>query len=73
MKLCKRNTGLTEDEFNDLLDSLETIHTVIKKRKIAATALYMYLMKMRTGFPCEDIGNIFHVTKTTVQRLIRQI
>lgn len=36
-------------------------------------ALYMYLMRMRTGLPYEDIGNVFHVTTTTAQKLIRQI
>lgn len=73
MKLCKRNTGLSEAQFIELKHSLLSVHTVIACRKTVATALYMYLMKMRTGFPYEDIGNIFHVTKSTVQRLISKI
>lgn len=40
---------------------------------MAAAALYMYFMKMRTGLPSEDIGNHFNVTSVTVQRLISQI
>lgn len=71
--MCKRNTGLSEDQFNDLLHSLRSLPTVIKNSKSAAVALYMYLMKMRTGFACEDIGNVFHVSRTTVQRSIDQI
>lgn len=73
MKLCVRNTGLTETQFYDLLDSLQSVYAVIQKRKTCVTALYMYLMKMRTGFPCEDIANIFNVSRTTVQRLISKM
>lgn len=73
MKLCKRNTGLNEVDFNNLLQSLQSVHSVFINQKKASTALYMYLMKMRTGFPFEDIGNLFHVTKTTAQRLVAKI
>lgn len=69
MKLCKRNTAITESQFNELFASLRSVHSTIKTRKTASAALYMYLMKMRTGFPFEDIGNIFGVSKSTVQRL----
>lgn len=71
--MCKRYTGLSEDQFNELLQTLRSVRSVIKNPKSAAVALYMYLMKMRTGFACEDIGNFFHVSKTTVQRLINKI
>lgn len=73
MEICKRNTGLEEDKFIDLLNSLSSINAFIKSRETAPVALYMYLMKMHTGFPSEDIGNVFNVTKVTVQRLISQI
>lgn len=73
MILCKRNTGLTVANFNGLFNSLGSIHAFIKNKKTAAAALYMYLMKMRTGIPNGDLGNNFHVTKQTVARLVKQI
>lgn len=73
MDACKRNTALTVEKFNDLFDSLPSVHLNIQKRRTAVAALYMYLMKMRTGLPTEDIGNQFHVSATSVQRLISKI
>lgn len=73
MEACKRNTGLTVEQFNDLFDSLPGVHLFTQKRRTATAALFMYLMKMRTGLPTEDIGKQFHVTATSVQRLISKI
>lgn len=61
------------DQFNDLFDSLSSMNLFIKQRRTAASALYMYLMKMRTGLPNEDIAIQFHVSKSTVNRLISQV
>lgn len=66
----KRNTGLTLDQFEDLIQKLTTLHNTFKIKARAPTALYMYLMKMRTNLPSEDIGRMFQVSRTTADRLI---
>lgn len=73
MELCKRNTALTGEEFIQLFESLQSVHSFFNIRRTAIAALYMYLMKMRTRLPAEDIGNLFNVTKTTVGRLISRM
>lgn len=69
LKQCvKRNTGLTLDKFNDLLSKLPSLQGSFQNPSHAEVALYMYLMKMRTGQPSEDIGRVFSVTRVTVER-----
>lgn len=73
MESCKRYTALTNEQFNDLYNSLPSIRQSIKSRRTAAAALFVYLMKMRTGFPNKDIAIQFGISETTVQRLIQQV
>lgn len=73
MDVCKRMTGLTEEQFNHLFHSLQSVNVHIKNQRTAASALFMYLMKMRTALPYEDIAHAFHVTASTVSNLISKI
>lgn len=66
----KRNTSLTYEDFCGVLDELVSLKARDQKPHIA---LYMYLMKMRTGWPDEDIKNIFHVSLATVNRKLRKV
>lgn len=68
----KRDTGLTPEQFNDLYSSLPSLHNVFDCCSKSSDALYMYLMKMRTGIPDEDIGNTFKLSRTTVGRRVKE-
>lgn len=52
---------------------LPTLQSSLKTRNKSAAALYMYLMKMRTGLPSEDIGNTFHISRVTVERYLKKV
>lgn len=67
-EFVKRNTGLTLDQFNDLSSKLPSLTGSFQNPSHAEVALYMYLTKMRTGKPSEDIGRDFSVTRVTVER-----
>lgn len=69
----QRNTGLTITQFNDLVDKLPTLHSVFSNQLHVKSAVYMYLMKMRTGLPSADIGNTFHVSRVTVERQLAKV
>lgn len=69
----KRNTALSLDQFEDLLQRLPTLQSLFKSPKNATVALYMYLMKMRTGQPSQDIGRLFSVTRVTVERRMTKV
>lgn len=73
MKVCKRYTGLTLEQFNDLFNSLQCVDSFIRNHRTSTAALYMYLMKMRTGWPNQDIAIQFSVSETTTRRLISQM
>lgn len=69
----QRNTGLTKDQFEDLLQRVPSIQLAFNgNRARASAALYTYLMKMRTGLPSADVGNKFKITRTTVDRQIEK-
>lgn len=68
-----RNTGLSLEQFNDLFQKIPTLGTLISTRFHAPSALYMYLMKMRTGLPSADIGKLFGVTRTTVDKQLQKV
>lgn len=70
--IIKRDTGLTPEQFDDLHSSLPSLVNDFNCVTKASDALYMYLMKMRTGMPDEDIGNIFTLSRTTVGRRIKE-
>lgn len=72
-KVVQRETGLTPAQFNDLLSVLPTLQVSFGSSQKASDALYMYLMKMRNGWPDEDIGNIFNVSATTIGRKIKTV
>lgn len=69
-KIVKRDTGLSPDQFQDLFSRLPTLRSTFRYADIAKDALYMYLMKVRTAMPNEDIGTAFKISKTTVGRRI---
>lgn len=69
----KRNTALTYDQFEDLLTKLPSLPNSFANASRAAATLYMYLMKMRTGQPSDDIGNKFGITRVTVERQITKV
>lgn len=73
MDQIKRNTSLTSDQFEDLLQRLPSLQTLFKIPAHATSALYMYLMEMRTALPSEDLGNAFHITRTTVERQLEKV
>lgn len=74
LKECiKRNTSLTLDQFNDLLAKLPSLINSFQNPSHAEVALYMYLMKMRTGLPSDDIGRFFSVTRVTVERQLSKV
>lgn len=59
----KRNTTLTVDQFEDLLTiRLPSLTDLFQNASYAKSALYMYLMKMRTG-----------LTRTAVDREIAKV
>lgn len=65
-----RDTSLKPEQFKDLFDRLPTVRVTIRDPNIAKDALYIYLMKMRTALPNEDIGSIFDISASTVARRI---
>lgn len=69
-KIIERDTSLSPEQFEDLLSCLPTLYTHFPKPARASDALYMYLMKVRTGYPNEDIGAAFGISKTTVGRYL---
>lgn len=69
----KRDTGLTKAQFEDLFNSLSTLHESITSQRIASDSLYIYLLKMRSGQPDEDIGRIFKINRMTVGRRLKTV
>lgn len=75
-KEMKMYTAHTKTEFNDLLNEIPSILEDIGCKDKASNALFMYLMKIRTGRSHEEIGAYFNVSRSTVQRrcdLVRSI
>lgn len=70
--IIKRDTGLTQEQFYDLHNSLPSLKNAFRCCTKSSDGLYMYLMKMRTGMPNEDIGNSFGLSKFTVGRRIKE-
>lgn len=68
--VVKRDTGLTLEQFHDLYNSLPSLRNAIGDYKKSTDTLYIYLMKVRTGSPNEDIGNIFEMNKMSIGRRI---
>lgn len=56
----------------DLFRSLPSLKNEYKDEKNAGTALYIYLMKMRTALPSEDIGIVFGISQPTTDRAIKK-
>lgn len=69
--IVKRDTGLTPDQFYDLYNSIPSLRNVIQDYTKSVNVLYIYLMKMRTGLPNEDIGSAFNLSKITIGRHIQ--
>lgn len=61
----RRITGLTNDQFNSLLEALPTLRGRYKELKTAETALFVYLNRLRKGHFYHDIGASFGVSKNT--------
>lgn len=64
----KRKTGLTLSQFKDLLASLPTFQS-----RNQSKALYIFLVKLRTGQTNEVIADEFHLTATTVGRILSRV
>lgn len=69
-KVVFRDTSLSREQFVDLLSCLPSLNTYYPNPVRASNALYMYLMKVRTALPNEDIGAAFGISKSTVGRYI---
>lgn len=67
-QIVMRDTSLSPDQFTDLLGSLPTLKATCPDPVRASNSLYMYLMKVRTGLPIEDIAARFGISRTTVRR-----
>lgn len=65
-KTVLRDTGLSPEQFTDLFKRLPTLRSSFRDLDLAKDALYMYLMKVRTALPNEDIGKAFEISKSTV-------
>lgn len=64
----KHFTAHDKFEFNALLNELPELDHELKSKDRASDALYMYLMKLRTGYTYQDIAFHFGVSKCTVLR-----
>lgn len=67
-KTVLRDIGLSIEQFTDLFNRLPTLRISFRDPDLAKDALYMYLMKVRTSLPNEDIGTAFEISKSTVGR-----
>lgn len=67
----KRNIAITRAQFVSLHESLPSLRESFKSEQNSAIALYIYLMKLRTAIPNEDIGLAFGISRTTTDRAIR--
>lgn len=63
-----RQTSYSKDELERLLLELPDLINELHSINTARDALYMYLMKIRTGQSNGSIGALFGVTRWTVQR-----
>lgn len=69
-KIVMRDTSLSKEQFTDLLSNLPSLNASCPDPDRASDTLYIYLMKMRTAQPNEDIGTAFGISKATVGRRI---
>lgn len=70
------DTALTRVQFDDLFQRLPSLRQQFiydRNGTAAADALYMYLMKMRTGRTNDDIGRIFNITRTAVTNQLNKV
>lgn len=58
-------TGRNVDQFNRLFDEIPSLHRRSKRPK---TALAIYLVKMRTGEPNTRLADMFHISRTTLEK-----
>lgn len=63
-----RDSSLSKEQFTDLLSNLPSLNASCRDPDRASNTLYIYLMKMRTAQPHEDIGKVFGISKVTVGR-----
>lgn len=69
-------TAHTKQEFRNLLGELPQLTVELKTNDNASDALFMYLMRLRTGRSYEEVGSHFGVSKMTVLRrcdLVRNV
>lgn len=60
-------------QFDDLLNSTPTLRNYYRQPASASNALYIYLMKLRTGRSNEDIGKEFKLTEISVARILNNV
>lgn len=68
----RTDTGLTKDQFEDLLRRLPSLSKELGN-DIAFDSLYTYLMKMRTGRTNDDIGAKFNITRFGVTKRMNKV
>lgn len=69
----KMRTGISLNNFELLLSSLPSLKVHIKNSRKASDALFMYLMKIRTGLSNDNIAAYFGVGRTTVQSRLKSV
>lgn len=66
--------GLNSEQFENVLNIvLPSLLTIYQKIGIAKNALYIFLMKLRTGFTIDEICPFFDLTKKTMIQRIRNV
>lgn len=61
-------TGHDKHEFKALMEEMPNLIQELKSEEKASDALYIYLMRIRTGRTYEEIGIHFGISANTVQR-----
>lgn len=72
----RTDTGLTEQQFNDLFSRVPSLLAKFehdKNNRTAYESLYMYLLKLRTGRTNDDIGSMFGLTRQSVTNRFNKV
>lgn len=73
-KTMKIYVGLSSNQFESILRLiLPSLLEIYKDPKKAKTALYMYLMKLKTGLTCNEIAPLFKVNPRIVMSRVRKV
>lgn len=73
-KTMKTYIGLSSNQFEHILGLiLPSLLDIYKDTEKAKTALYIYLMKLKTGFTCNEIAPLFKVNPRVVMLRVRKV